>query len=206
MAKKIFVTGIGTDVGKTFCAAILVEALKADYWKPVQAGELGDLDSLWVRDHISNKKSRFHKERYLLSSAMSPHAAAKLDGIQISLDDFTVPETDNVLIIEGAGGLMVPLNEQGDLVIDLIPRVSDETILVATNYLGSINHTLLTVALLRARKINLKGIIFNGESNAESEEFILKYTGVPCLSKIPSCEQELKEFIRDQAEQLLSKL
>jgi len=206
MAKKIFVTGIGTDVGKTFCAAIIVEALKADYWKPIQAGDLEDLDSLWVRDHISNETSRFHTEKYLLSSAMSPHAAAKFDGIIISLDDFHVPETDNILIIEGAGGLMVPLNDNGDLMIDLIPRLSDETILIATNYLGSINHTLLTVELLRSRKINLKGIMFNGERNAESEDIILKLTGLKCLAKIPSCEQEMKEFVRDQAEHWRSML
>ncbi len=199
MAKRIFVTGIGTEVGKTFCSAILVEALEADYWKPIQAGDLNDLDSLWVRDHISCIRSSFHKERYLLSAAMSPHAAAKKDGVEISLGDFNVPETIHPLVIEGAGGLMVPLNQKGDLMVDLIPIVSDETILVSMNYLGSINHTLMSAEILKSRKINVRGIIFNGERDEESEKIILAMTGFNCLLCVPPCEQDLKEFIRDQA-------
>ncbi len=191
--------GIGTEVGKTFCSAILVEALKADYWKPLQAGDLNDLDSLWVRDFISNDGSRFHAETYLLSEPMSPHAAASLDGINIQLDDFIVPETDNTLIIEGAGGLMVPLNDGGDTVLDLIPRVSDETILISRNYLGSINHTLLSIEILQSRNIPIKGIIFNGDPNPESEKIILSVSGVKCLGKIPMMDSELKEFIKEQA-------
>ncbi|MBN4071015.1 dethiobiotin synthase [Crocinitomix catalasitica] len=204
--KRIFVTGIGTEVGKTFCSAIIVEALQADYWKPVQAGNLDDLDSLWVRDFISNEVSRFHSERYLLSEPMSPHAAANIDGIDISLDDFEVPATENSLIIEGAGGLMVPLNSDGDTILDLIPKVSDETILVSKNYLGSINHTLLSIETLRSRNIPIKGIIFNGDSNAESEKIILASSGVKCLGKIPMMDSELKEFIKEQAEVIKSNL
>ena len=202
MAKRIFISGIGTEVGKTFCSAIIVEALKADYWKPLQAGELEDLDSIWVRDFISNDISKFHREKYLLSEPMSPHAAAKIDNIEISLTDFNVPETNNTLIIEGAGGLMVPLNESGDMIVDLISTVADETILISKNYLGSINHTLMSIELLKQRNIKIKGIIFNGESNPASESIILATTGLKCLGKIPLADSELKGFIREWAGKL----
>ncbi|MCG8576289.1 MAG: dethiobiotin synthase [Flavobacteriales bacterium] len=204
--KRIFVSGIGTEIGKTFCSAIIVEALKADYWKPVQAGELDDLDSLWVRDFISNNESKFHSETYLLSSAMSPHAAARLDNIEMKLDDFKVPDTNNTLIIEGAGGLMVPLNHKGDMIVDLIPKVADETILISQNYLGSINHTLLSVELMKSRGIPIKGIIFNGERNQETEDIILSVTGLKCLGKVPMVDSKLKEFIKEQADQMRENL
>ncbi len=202
MTRKIFISGIGTEVGKTFCSAIVVEALKADYWKPVQAGELDDLDSLWVRDFISNDKSDFHTERYLLSEPMSPHAAAKIDGIEIEISDFVVPKTDNTLVIEGAGGLMVPINEKGDMIVDLIPQVADETILISKNYLGSINHTLMSIELLKSRGIKITGIIFNGDPNPETEAIILKTTGVKCLGKVPMADSDIKEFIKEQAGKL----
>lgn len=197
--KRVFVTGIGTEIGKTFCSAIIVEALKADYWKPLQAGELDDLDSDWVKNAISNSKSQFHPEQYLLSEPMSPHAAARIDGVELLPDNFQVPITDNNLIIEGAGGLMVPLNDHGDMIVDLIPKLADEVILISKNYLGSINHTLLSVELLKQRQISIKGIVFNGESNPETESIILKTTGVKCLGKVPQMDQELQAFIKDQA-------
>lgn len=202
MARRIFVTGIGTEIGKTFCSAIICEALSADYWKPIQAGGLEDLDSLWVRDFISNDVTEFHTERYLLSEPMSPHAAAKLDGIKISLNDFEVPQTENTLVIEGAGGLMVPLNDNGDMIIDLIPKVATEVVLVSKNYLGSINHTLLSYELLKTRGLNVIGIIFNGYANPETEKVILAYTGLKCLGKIPMADSAIKEFVKDQADKL----
>lgn len=201
--KRIFVTGIGTEIGKTFCAAIIVEALKADYWKPVQAGELDQLDSDFVRNAISNTESKFHPEQYLLSEPMSPHAAAKIDGITLLPENFVVPETENNLVIEGAGGLMVPLNHDGDMLVDLIPKVADEVILVSKNYLGSINHTLLSVELLKQRNIPVKGILFNGDANLETEAIILSTTGLKCLGKIPMMDQELKSFVSEQAGKLL---
>ena len=202
MARRIFISGIGTEVGKTFCSAIVVEALKADYWKPAQAGELDDLDSLWVRDFISNDESKFHTERFLLSEPMSPHAAAKIDGIEMQIADFKVPKTTNDLIIEGAGGLMVPINEKGDMIVDLIPQVADETILISKNYLGSINHTLLSVELLKSRGIKITGIIFNGDPNPATEEIILATTGLKCLGKVPLADSDIKEFVKEQAGKL----
>lgn len=198
--KRIFITGIGTEIGKTFCSAIVAEALKADYWKPVQAGELDQLDSSWVKNAISNKKTKILKEQYLLSEPMSPHAAAAIDGIELKPENFEVPETSNELVIEGAGGLMVPLNHNGDLIVDLIPLVSDEVILISKNYLGSINHTLLSIELLKLRNIPIKGIIFNGEPNQATEDIILTTTGVKLIGKVPLfVSGDIQAFVKEQA-------
>lgn len=186
--KSFFITGIGTNVGKTIASSILVEALKADYWKPIQAGELDNTDAMKIRSLVSNTKSVIHPETYRLSKAMSPHAAAHADKIEINIKKIILPETVNSLIIEGAGGLMVPLNSES-LVIDLIKKFKTEVILVSNNYLGSINHTLLSIEALKSRNIPIAGIIFNGKSNIQSEEFILKHSGLKCLLHI---EEEKK--------------
>ncbi len=178
-----FISGIGTNIGKTIVSAILTEALEADYWKPVQAGDIENSDTNKVKKLVSNKKSVFHKEAYCLTQPMSPHAAAKMDGIEINLNEIQLPTTNNKLIIEGAGGLMVPINDK-DLIIDLIKKLDAEVILVSQNYLGSINHTLLSIESLQTRNINIKGIIFNGDENAATEQFILSYTKVNCLGRI----------------------
>ena len=184
--ENYFVTAIGTDSGKTFISAILCEALQADYWKPIQAGQPKDSDR--VAELVSNSKTKIHPERYLLKTPASPHAAARIDGVEIKLGDFILPETSGSLIIEGAGGCMVPINEK-DFVIDIVERFDSEIILVANLYLGSINHSLLTSFLLQQKKLNVKGIIFNGVPNTESERIILQHTGLKCLLKV---EQEAK--------------
>ncbi|MEZ4936240.1 MAG: dethiobiotin synthase [Crocinitomicaceae bacterium] len=184
-AKKIFLTGIGTEVGKTVVSAILVEKFKMDYWKPVQAGELEFTDTMKVQSWVKNDASVFHQEQFQLKTPASPHHAAKVDGVQIDLEDFIVPETENNLLVEGAGGLMVPLNDNGDLIIDLIPKVADGVILVSRNYLGSINHTMLSIEALQKRKIPILGLIFNGESNPATEEIILNKHKLKCIGKIP---------------------
>jgi dethiobiotin synthetase len=204
--RTIFVTGIGTEVGKTFCSAIMVEALKADYWKPIQAGDLHQLDADFVKKVSSNPFIKIHPARHLLKQAMSPHAAAVLDGVSIELTDFELPITKNHIIIEGAGGLMVPLNVQGDLVVDLIQNLKTEVVLVVKNYLGSINHTLLSIELLKQRNIKLLGLIFNGETNEFSESIILSKTGVKCLARIPQLTGDLNEFVVEQAEKIRESL
>jgi dethiobiotin synthetase len=166
-----FVTAIDTDSGKTLVSAILSEMLEADYWKPVQAGLPRDSET--VKALISNAKTRIHPEQYLLKTPASPHASAKIDGVSIKLSDFRLPIEDN-LVIEGAGGCLVPLNEN-DFVTDLIQKLGAPVIVVADLYLGSINHTLLTLEALKARKLPIKGLIFNGDSNPESERIILKH-------------------------------
>lgn len=200
--KKYFVTGIGTDVGKTICSAVLVKALKADYWKPVQAGNLEFTDTMKVKSLIHDDSITFFPEQFRLHSPMSPHAAAKIDGIEIKLSDFILPDTNSNLIIEGAGGLMVPLNDQGELVIDLITYFHASAILVSHNYLGSINHTLLSVEALKSRGIEIAGIIFNGESNVESEKIILAVSGLKCIGRVPQTNHIKPKFIEEEAKKI----
>lgn len=182
--KPLFITGIGTGIGKTIVSAVLVEKLKADYWKPVQAGDLDKSDSLTVKSLISNSDSVIHPETYRLSQPFSPHKSAAIDGITIDPEKFILPETNNTLIIEGAGGLMVPLNKQF-LIIDLIKQLNAEVILVTQNFLGSINYTLLSMYALKEYQIPVKGIIFNGLKDMYSKEFILEYAAVKFLGQIP---------------------
>jgi len=192
--KSYFVTGIGTNIGKTIVSAILTEALEADYWKPIQAGDLEYTDSFKVKDLISNSTTKIHPEAYRLNKPMSPHAAAKLDNITIDLEKIELPKTTNNLIIEGAGGLMVPLNDN-ELIIDLIQKLDAEVILVSQNYLGSINHTLLSLESLKVRKLKVKGIIFNGNPNLETENYILNYSGAKCLGRIDEHQEINQEVV-----------
>ncbi|MDB5003928.1 MAG: dethiobiotin synthase [Mucilaginibacter sp.] len=175
--KPLFITGIGTGIGKTIVSAILVESLQADYWKPIQSGDLNNSDTLKVRSLVSNTKSVFHPEAYRLTQPYSPHKSADLDGIVIDPKNIITPYTNNLLIIEGAGGLMVPLNNDF-LMIDLIQQLNANVILVVKHYLGSINHTLLSIDALRNRNIAIKAIIFNGDRDEYSEDIINKYA--PC--------------------------
>lgn len=196
MKEQLFVTGIGTEIGKTVIAAILTEALKADYWKPVQAGDLDNSDTHKVLKWTSNTKA--HPETHRLNTPMSPHAAAAIDGIEISLSDFQLPQTSNKLIVEGAGGLMVPLNDK-DCILDLIAQLKIAVVLVSRHYLGSINHTLLSVAMLKNRNIPIKGIIFNGDEHPTTESIIKKMTQVPILGRIPELKEINKQTIRANA-------
>ena len=198
---KYFVTGIGTGIGKTLVSAILTEKLKADYWKPIQSGDLETSDSITIDRLISNSKTIIHPESYRLTQPLSPHLSARLDGVDIDLDKINTPLTDNDLIIEGAGGLMVPLNED-ELIIDLIKKLEVEVILVSQNYLGSINHTLLSVNLLKQYEIPIKGIIFNGEENTETERYILQYAKIKKLGSIPSFSNIDKEKMKAAGQNL----
>lgn len=201
--KRIFVTGISTEVGKTLASAILTEALQADYWKPVQAGDLHHTDSDKVKALISNERTVIHPSAYALNTPMSPHAAAAIDGIRIDLTRINVPETANHLVIEGAGGLLVPLNEQ-DTILDLI-RPEYKVVVVSRHYLGSINHTLLTVGALRSRGLEV-GILFSGEAHPTTEEIVRAKTGVPILGRIPELAQIDRGRIREEASRLLPAL
>ena len=180
--RKLFVTGIGTDVGKTIAAAILTQALEADYWKPIQAGNLEHSDSIKVSTLLSNAKSQIFENSYQLNTPASPHFSAQLDGITIDINHIKEPKTSNHLVIEGAGGLLVPLNNT-DSIIDLIQK-DYEVILVSRHYLGSINHTLLSLEALKNRNIPCAGIIFSGDENPATESIILAKSGVKCLGRI----------------------
>jgi dethiobiotin synthetase len=189
-----FVTGIDTDSGKTLVSAILCEALGYDYWKPIQAGLPKDSDT--VRQLTSNVT--IHPEAYSLKTPASPHAAAKIDGIALALDNISLPTSTNSLIIEGAGGCLVPLNDK-EFVIDLAPKLNAKIILVADLYLGSINHTLLTVNLIQSRNYPVAGLIFNGESNPESERIILHHSKYPCLLHVAKEQSITREAIKKYA-------
>jgi dethiobiotin synthetase len=192
--RPIFVTGIGTGVGKTIVSAILVEKLQADYWKPIQSGDLEQSDTIMVKSLVSNPISYFYPEAYRLTQPYSPHKSAALDGIEIDPDKIIMPETDNQLIIEGAGGLMVPLNNDF-LMIDLIKKLDAEVVLVSRNYLGSINHTLLSLEALYSRDIPLKAIVFNGPVDEYSEQVIGAKAKNAHVIHIPEIENINKEIL-----------
>lgn len=195
-----FVTAIGTDSGKTLASAILVEALKADYWKPIQAGFPTDTEAL--KGLVTNSITKFHPETHQLKLPASPHAAARFEHLHIQLDDFVLPETENEIVAEGAGGVLVPINQE-NFVIDIAQELKMEVILVANLYLGSINHTLLTVDYLKRNNYKVKGIIFNGESNPESEQIILKHSGYKLLLHLPKLGKISPEIIQYWGDQLL---
>ncbi|HYK46203.1 MAG TPA: dethiobiotin synthase [Parafilimonas sp.] len=202
MSNVIFITGIGTDVGKTVAAAILAEALEADYWKPVQAGFSEGTDAELVRSLLTPQTSVVHPETYKLKLAASPHIGAREEGIKTDLDkiaaDFRAI-TSNVknLIIEGAGGLMVPLNEE-EFVIDLVKKLNARVILVSRNYLGSINHSLMTAAVCKQNDLHVLGWIFN-DHYLNYEEEIVQWSGFPKIASIPASKKIDAAFIKAQA-------
>ena len=196
-----FISAIDTDVGKTIVSAILVEALKADYWKPIQAGNLEDSDTMTVQSLISNSTSQFYSETYRLNTPASPHYAAEIDGLQLEPHSIQLPKTSNQLIVEGAGGLFVPINDKA-LLIDLMQDLNIPVILVIKNYLGSINHSLSSIYALQQKNIPIKGLIFNGPSVASSEDYILQYSKLPLIAKIPELSAISKQTIREQAERI----
>lgn len=197
---QIILAGIGTEIGKTVVASILTEALEADYWKPIQAGGLDFSDTHVVKSLISNKKSKFHPEAFRLKQPLSPHAAAAIEGVKINMKDFEMPQTNNNLVIELAGGLMVPLNDRMTN-MNLIQWLGLPVVLVSKNYLGSINHTLLSIEALQKQQVIIKGLIFNGERNEASENFILNYSGVRCLGRVAWEEKLTKEVIKQKAKE-----
>ncbi|HEX9649593.1 MAG TPA: dethiobiotin synthase [Cyclobacteriaceae bacterium] len=202
-----FVTAIGTDSGKTVVSAVLCEALKAGYWKPIQAGE--PRDSELIKELVSDKTIKIHPEKYLLTQPASPHAAARHDGIKISLSGFSSPWSEGNLIIEGAGGILVPLNDQ-DLVIDLVKQFRAKIILVCDLYLGSINHSLLTIEALKSRNLDVKGIVFNGFNRQpfemESMEIILHKSGFKKLLVMNKESKITPDLIKSWAKQILETL
>ncbi|NQX80966.1 MAG: dethiobiotin synthase [Flavobacteriaceae bacterium] len=193
MSKTIFVTGISTEVGKTVVSAIITQALKADYWKPIQAGELDYCDSAKVENLIDNDRTIFYKNSFALKTPMSPHAAAEIENIEISVDKIKRPISQNTLVIEGSGGLLVPINSSETMIDLILP--SDKVIVVSKNYLGSINHTLMTVEVLKSRGLNILGLVFNGEPNKSTEDIICKMTSLPIIANIEQEDEINKDMI-----------
>ena len=187
-----FITGIDTNVGKTITSAIVVKALQADYWKPVQAGDLEYSDTHKVKALVNQNEIQFFSNSYALKTPMSPHAAAEIDNIEIDLNKIKRPKTKNHLVIEGAGGLLVPLNLK-DTIADLILK-TDKVILVSRHYLGSINHTLLSLDYLKNIGVKDIGIIFSGNENPSTEAIILSKSKAKMIGRI----QEEKEFTTER--------
>lgn len=199
--KQLFITGIGTEIGKTVCSAVLTKYFSADYWKPVQSGDLDFSDSMKIKNWVG-EKTVCHPETYRFQLAASPHQSAKEEGITIDLNEFKLPETGNNLIVEGAGGLMVPLNDN-EFIIDLIERLNIPVALVVRNYLGCINHTLLSISALVQRKIKLEYLILNGDFPQDTERVICK--NIPSETKIiriPDLKNITKESIENIVKQL----
>jgi dethiobiotin synthetase len=195
---KLFITGIGTDVGKTIASAIITEALEADYWKPIQAGDLDNTDTDKVSRYISNLRTKLFPNSYTLTTPASPHLAAELDGVVIDIKNIKEPKTKNHLVIEGAGGIFVPLNDT-NVVADLI-QPDHKVIVVSRHYLGSINHTLLTIEALKNRNASIAGIIFNGDENKTTEDIILQRTGLKIIGRIENEPYFDKNVILDYAD------
>lgn len=205
MQERLFVTGIGTGVGKSIVSAILVEALGAEYWKPLQCGDLERSDTALIKILVRNPAARFHPEQFRLQLPLSPHAAAESEGLRISVKDFKVPQHKAPLIIEGAGGVMVPMNGH-ELMLDLITHCQAEVVLVSQIYLGSINHTLLTYEALKARKISVRGIVFNGPKTESTTSLICGYTGLDCLLHLDHHSNFGRTQVKEYAEELRVKL
>lgn len=205
LPKNIFITGIGTGVGKTLTSAILCEALQADYWKPVQCGNLENSDSKFVRENISNSVSKIHDEAYRFTTAASPHFAAKQENVNFEIEKLQLPETANRLLVEGAGGILVPLSDE--LVnFDLSDYFKLPVIIVTRNYLGSINHTLLTVEFLDSRNAEILGIIFSGNNYNDNEEIVQHFTQLPILGRIDEAKTIDKKFISEKAQKMKTSL
>jgi|SRR5579863_1744517 len=196
----IFITGIGTGIGKTLVAAVVTEALEAAYWKPVQAGFEDGTDSEWIGERISRPHGRIYPEAYKLTLPASPHIAARKENVVIDLN-LILRQLASIktrpLVIEGAGGLFVPLNGR-QFVIDLIRELDATVLLVSRNYLGSINHSLLTAAACRRQGLRVAGWIFNDQYMRYEEE-IAQWSGLPAIASIPFEDDLSSDFVREQA-------
>lgn len=205
--KQIFIAGIGTEVGKTVISAIFVEALQSDYLKPIQSGDLHYTDTHKVQEW-TDTKGTFHNEVYRLNNPLSPHTSAELDNIKIDLNKIILPETENPLVIEGAGGLLVPLNDKEHLT-NLIKKLNVPVVLVSRNYLGSINHSLMTYEILKQYEIPMLGWVFNGPKNESGKAYILNYTQLPVLLEVeeePRVDTAMVKKYAKQLKQNLNKL
>lgn len=194
MGKNYFIAANHTGAGKTLISALLVQGLRADYWKPIQAGELDNSDTLWVQKMV-DQGITMHPETFRLKTAASPHYAASLEGITITAAQLNLPFTANTLIIESAGGILSPVSDDL-LMIDLAKQYDAEVIFISRHYLGSINHTLLSLEALQSRNIPVKGIIFNG-SDKTHEPWILQKTGVTFLGSLPEVDEITPEVFRE---------
>lgn len=202
---NLFITGIGTNVGKTVVSAFLTETLQADYWKPIQSGVVEGKDSETVKTLITNSKSVFYPEAYLLKEPLSPHFAAKLDGVNIEFGKIVLPKSSNHLIIEGAGGLLVPINDT-QYVIDIARQFDCEIVLVISSYLGCINHSLLSIDYLLRNQFKLKALVFNGTFEPEVKQAITNYVKNTLIIDVPQLDELSKSTVLQISSQIKAQL
>lgn len=202
---RIIVAGSGTDVGKTIVSAILISVLRGDYWKPIQCGEEENTDTAVIKTLIDTTKHRIFPPAYSLKAPLSPHHAARLEGISIKMDTIMPPKTTRSLIIESAGGIFAPLTTK-TLSIDMFKPWNAQWIVVSRHYLGSINHTLLTLNALKQRQISVAGLIFNGEPNPDSETAILGISQLPFIGRLLPEENIYPQIIQRYAQQWQKRL
>ena len=200
---RIFVSSIDTNVGKTVCSSILCAGLGYDYWKPVQCGDLDFSDSMKVK--LYSPSTQIHSERFQLKAPMSPHEAAKLEKIDISLNDLKLPKSKEI-IIEGAGGVMVPLNYKGNMLIELASKFEAKVIIVFKNYLGSINHTLLTIDKVKSVGLDVLGLLVVGDEVASSEKIIEDTTQTKIIARIPIVEHVNQTWVKEQGSLIKNKM
>lgn len=198
--QPVWVLGTDTEIGKTLASALIQHALEATYWKPVQSGsDNGITDTIRVKSLSQQPDESFFPERWRLTDPFSPHKSAKIDRVQINLGHFSWPECrDKYLVAEGAGGLLVPLNDK-DLLIDLVAQLSAPVILVCRSSLGTINHTLLSIEALRSRNIPIIGFIISGRTDADNKQAIEHFSGLECLAEIPYLDDINPQVIKDLA-------
>lgn len=201
MIKGIFITGIGTDVGKTVASAVITKALEADYWKPVQCGELDNSDSVKI-GRLTGLKTL--PEAYKLQAPMSPHAAADLEGVKLSIAKVELPQSDNRIVVEGAGGVMVPLNSQ-ETYVDLMVKLDLPVVLVTRHYLGSINHTMLSWKVLKEAGLNVVALVISGKAHESTESYFAKQMDVPFI-RINELEELSLEAIAVEAKRLQAEI
>ena len=200
---RIFVSSIDTNVGKTVCSSILCAGLGYDYWKPVQCGDLDFSDSMKVKSY--SPLTKIHKERFKLKAPMSPHEAAKLENMDISLNDFTLPKSEEI-IIEGAGGVMVPINYKGNMIVELASMFEAKVIIVFKNYLGSINHTLLTIDKVKSAGLDILGLLVVGDEVTSSENIIEDTTQTNIIARIPVVDHINQTWVKEQGLNVKNKL
>ena len=198
-AKGLFITGIGTDVGKTVGAAVITKALEADYWKPAQCGDLDNSDSIKIA-RLTGLNTL--PEAYRLQAPMSPHAAADLEGVELKIEEVQLPKSDNTIVVEGAGGVMVPFNSK-ETYLDLMVKLNLPIVLVTRHYLGSINHTMLSWKVLKEAGLNVVALVISGNVHESTESHFETQMDVPFI-RISELEEVNSETIAAEAERLKS--
>jgi len=181
---KFIICGTDTDIGKTLISSFFVKGLNSFYWKPIQSGIESQTDSQTVEKLAQSSKEKIIKEAYVFTKPLSPHWAAEIDQKTINFDNLRLPKVQGSLIIETAGGLMVPIT-RNFLQIDQIKQWNLPVILVCKSSLGTLNHTLLSIEALKQRNIEILGLVINGEKHLDNPKTLVDFSGIPLITEFP---------------------